>query len=97
MKSKNGLTKPCRFEGLYFKQQGQHGAVAFIPALHTDKKGKQSATLQILTDTGSYLTTLWQKYAARLRYHGDILPYAGTAMPAWHIQSVPPGKRERYN
>lgn len=69
MKSKNCLTKPCRFEGLYFKQQGQHGAVAFIPALHTDKKGKQSATLQILTDTGSYLTTFPPE--AYIAYNGN--------------------------
>ncbi len=44
--------KEC-FEGLYFKQQTNERAIAFIPALHTDKNGG-SASLQIVTGNKAF-------------------------------------------
>lgn len=43
------------FEGWYFKQQGKAGTLAFIPAFHVDAKGKKSASLQVVTESGSHL------------------------------------------
>lgn len=42
------------FEGWYFKQSGQTGTVALIPAYHIDRFGNASASLQVVTDEGSY-------------------------------------------
>ncbi|WP_458861795.1 tocopherol cyclase family protein [Acidaminobacterium chupaoyuni] len=41
------------FEGWYFKHQGQEQAFAVIPALHYDRVGKRTATLQIITPESS--------------------------------------------
>lgn len=41
------------FEGWYFKQQGEDGAVALIPAIHTDSCGRRSASLQVITPDGT--------------------------------------------
>lgn len=41
------------FEGLYFKQQTGEDALAFIPAVHTNKNGK-SGSLQIVTKSKAY-------------------------------------------
>ena len=41
------------FEGLYFKQQTNEGAIAFIPALHADKSGG-SASLQVVTEKKAF-------------------------------------------
>lgn len=38
------------FEGWYLKQQNGRDTVAFIPARHTDRTGKISASLQIITN-----------------------------------------------
>ncbi|MFB0920153.1 MAG: tocopherol cyclase family protein [Oscillospiraceae bacterium] len=41
------------FEGLYFKQQTEECAIAFIPALHTDKDGR-TASLQIVAENKAF-------------------------------------------
>lgn len=47
------------FEGWYFKFQSRDGtALALIPAFHIDRKGRHSASLQILTRDGSW----WLEY-----------------------------------
>lgn len=38
------------FKGFYLKQQSDRGSVALIPAYHTDRQGRASASLQIITD-----------------------------------------------
>jgi hypothetical protein len=43
------MTGKNRFEGWYFKQQADGGAVAFIPAHHADESDA-SASLQIVTE-----------------------------------------------
>ena len=42
------------FEGWYLKQQSKDGALALIPAVHTARDGKRSASLQIVHPSGSY-------------------------------------------
>lgn len=42
------------FEGWYFKHQCGNNTLAFIPALHTDKKGRCSASVQVITDKGAW-------------------------------------------
>lgn len=37
------------FEGWYFKQTGEDGTVAFIPAYHINEDGKKWASLQVIT------------------------------------------------
>jgi hypothetical protein len=48
----------CRFEGLYFKQQSGENMIAFIPALHTDSRGKRAASLQVVTPDMSHFVEL---------------------------------------
>ena len=45
------------FKGWYFKQHTSDGTVAVIPAIHMDDKGQCSASVQIVTDSGSYWET----------------------------------------
>ena len=73
MKSKKRLTKTCHFEGRYFKQQGPDGAVAFIPALHTDKNGKQSASFVFFVlpkDLGNQLSSVFSPPVDKARAEG---------------------------
>ena len=50
------------FEGWYLKYQARDGtALALIPAVHIDGCGRRSASLQILTDGGSW----WLEYPER--------------------------------
>ena len=37
------------FEGWYFKHQGEEGGLALIPAIHREKRGEWTASLQIIT------------------------------------------------
>lgn len=37
------------FEGWYFKHQGEEGGLALIPAVHRERKGDWSASLQVIT------------------------------------------------
>lgn len=47
------------FEGWYFKCQTKAGqSIALIPALHIDGAGKRSASIQVITDSGSW----WLEY-----------------------------------
>lgn len=47
------------FEGWYFKQQARDGSsLALIPALHTDGRGRSSASLQVISDQGTW----WLEY-----------------------------------
>lgn len=41
------------FQGWYFKQQNGRDTVALIPAFHTDHEGRASASLQVITGTGT--------------------------------------------
>lgn len=41
------------FEGWYFKQEGETGTLALIPAYHRDGQGHASASLQIVTEQGA--------------------------------------------
>lgn len=38
------------FEGWYFKQQNKTEMLALIPAFHTDRRGRATASLQVVTD-----------------------------------------------
>lgn len=42
------------FEGWYLKHQKGEKTVAFIPAFHIDEAGRWSASIQIITEKGSY-------------------------------------------
>ena len=58
------------FEGWYFKQQARDGSsLALIPALHIDGRGRSSASLQVISDQGSW----W------LEYPGNALERASGA------------------
>ena len=49
------------FEGWYFKHQSPGGkSLALIPAFHTGRDGRRSASLQIITDDKSW----WLEYPA---------------------------------
>lgn len=43
-----------RFEGWYFKQQSGQNMIAFIPAVHTDRRGNRSGSVQVITPDKSY-------------------------------------------
>lgn len=43
------------FEGWYLKHQSSDGVLALIPAYHIDRQGRRSASLQIVTDTESWI------------------------------------------
>lgn len=45
------------FEGWYLKHQNQGRTIAFIPALHADKKGGWSASIQVVTEDGAWYFT----------------------------------------
>jgi len=42
------------FEGWYFKQQNGAEFAAFIPAIHIDRRGSRSASIQVITDSSTY-------------------------------------------
>lgn len=46
------------FEGWYLKHQGKDGALALIPAIHIDRRGRRSSSLQIITRERSW----WLEY-----------------------------------
>lgn len=48
--------KHTYFEGWYFKQTGEDGTVAFIPAFHINDQGRKWASLQIITEQESFNT-----------------------------------------
>lgn len=48
------------FEGRYYKSQNKNQTVALIPAKHVDTNGKQSASIQLITDQGAWCT--WHPY-----------------------------------
>lgn len=45
------------FEGWYLKHQNMGKTIAFIPALHADKKGGWTASIQVVTDDGAWYFT----------------------------------------
>lgn len=49
-----GCTAKPRFEGWYLKHQNESETIALIPSIHTNKRGEGSASLQIITEKGSY-------------------------------------------
>lgn len=50
------------FEGWYLKHQNSRDTLALIPAVHTDQRGRRSASLQVITNEGSYTAQfpIWQ-------------------------------------
>lgn len=42
------------FEGWYLKHQTKGCSIAFIPAFHTDRKGKRTASVQVITENGAW-------------------------------------------
>ncbi len=42
------------FEGWYFKAQNKNQIVAVIPAIHIEKNGKKSASVQLVTEQGAW-------------------------------------------
>ncbi|MGI5897147.1 MAG: tocopherol cyclase family protein [Oscillospiraceae bacterium] len=50
------------FEGWYLKHQNGRDTLALIPAVHTDRQGRRSASLQVITNEGSYTAQfpIWQ-------------------------------------
>ena len=54
MRNSGGLKWHPYFEGWYFKQQSGSGTAALIPSLHVDGAGRSFASLQVITDGGSY-------------------------------------------
>ena len=58
MAGKNKAGKPY-FEGWYFKCQTKDGkTVALIPAIHRDSSGQSSASLQVISEAGTW----WLEY-----------------------------------
>ena len=58
MAGKNKAGKPY-FEGWYFKCQTKDGkTVALIPAIHRDSRGQSSASLQVISEAGTW----WLEY-----------------------------------
>lgn len=49
MKFEEHMASRGRFRGWYLKHQGQEGALAVIPALHTDRSGQCTASIQVIT------------------------------------------------
>lgn len=49
-----GSSRLPYFEGWYLKQQNGRDTVALIPAIHIDRRGGCSASLQVITNEGSY-------------------------------------------
>lgn len=45
---------PGYFEGWYLKQQAEKGTVALIPAIHRQAGGHTTASLQVITEAGSW-------------------------------------------
>lgn len=52
------------FRGWYFKAQSDSRTVALIPALHTDGNAGKSASIQVITDTGSWCAEFPQTQAS---------------------------------
>lgn len=48
--------KKTYFEGRYYKSQNKNQTVALIPAKHVDTNGKNSASIQLITDQGAWCT-----------------------------------------
>ena len=42
------------FEGWYLKHQAEGRMIAFIPAIHADEQGKWTASIQMITEEGSW-------------------------------------------
>lgn len=55
------------FEGWYCKQQNDQQTIAFIPAYHIDQAGNKTASIQVVTDHGSYVTEPFPENA----FHAD--------------------------
>lgn len=49
-----GRKSKSYFEGWYLKHQKDNFSIAFIPAFHIDETGRRSASIQVITDGGSY-------------------------------------------
>lgn len=45
------------FKGYYFKTQDNSNTVSIIPAIHIDKFGNESTTIQVITNNGSWCTS----------------------------------------
>ena len=53
------------FEGWYLKHQNQDNTIAFIPAVHADKNGQWTVSLQVVTEEGAWYFT-YPKEACRI-------------------------------
>ncbi len=71
------------FEGFYFKQQSGENMIALIPAVHMDRTGKKSASLQVVTRDAAYFTEL-QSESVRIdrRATSVVLDGSGILSPA---------------
>lgn len=75
-----GSSRLPYFEGWYLKQQNGRDTVALIPAIHIDRRGGCSASLQVITNEGSYAVKYpirqfsVQKRPAVLRLGNNIFP-----------------------
>lgn len=58
------------FEGWYFKSQNKDQTIALIPARHVDTNGKQSASIQLITEQGAWYT--WFPYNEFHKLHNNV-------------------------
>lgn len=57
------------FEGWYLKHQKGDCSIAFIPAYHIDKEGNRTASIQVITNKGSYHFPFMEKDFSVSRRH----------------------------
>jgi hypothetical protein len=56
------------FEGWYFKAQNKNQIVAVIPAIHIERDGKKSASIQLVTDQGAWNVVFpYEQFSAKGR------------------------------
>lgn len=66
MKQKINHKSKGYFEGFYLKHTSRTQTLALIPSVHIDESGNSSASLQIITDTGS-----WQRSFPKFDMHSS--------------------------
>lgn len=67
----HGDTQRPYFEGWYLKHQTKDGpSLALIPALHIDSSGQPSASLQVISNHGSW----WLNYP-ETAFHPSVTPF----------------------
>ncbi len=61
--------KNSYFEGWYLKHQSKDLSIALIPAFHIDEKGNKTASIQVITNSGSYHFPFTKKHFFASKKH----------------------------